>query len=222
MNSLRRQTRKPEDIQQDEITSILYSISEDSIERFIREQEISKLEAKETNIENKKLRLELEKKEQTLSQNENARDLAEKELLKSTLSSLKLRLKDKITILEMMEKQQASFDKKAEDSLGFHKLFLVVSFLLYYAVTFGFIYKYSWNNMEQWIYIVNSAMPFMIFFIYSICYEKELSPVAYMTNKREKLTNSTYKRFSFEIIRLEELRNEIAEINEQINKCHST
>ncbi len=219
--NLRRQTRKPEDIQHDEITSILDSISEDSIERFIREQEISKLNVKEKNIENNKLKLELEEKERTLLKNKNAREIAEKELQKSNLSSLELRLKDKIEMLEMLDKQQASFDRKVEGSLRLHKLFLSLSFLLYYAVTFALIYRYSWNNMEQWIYIVNSATPFILFLIYSMCYEKELSPVAYMANKRKKLTNSTYEQFNFEISRLEELRSEIKEINEKIGRYHS-
>jgi hypothetical protein len=219
--NLRSQTRKPEDIRQDEITSILDSISEDSLERFIREQEISKINVEQTNIENIKLKLELEEKEKTLINNKNDRDVAQKELELSNISSLETRLKDKTEILKMLNQQRATFDKKAESSLRFHKLFLVSSFLLYYAVTFALIYKYTWNNMEQWIYIVNSAIPFMVFLIYSMCYEKELSPVAYMANKRKKLKNSTYEQFNFEISRLEELTNEIKEINGKISQNQS-
>ena len=53
---LRRQTRKPEEIRSEELVSILDSISEDSLESFLKEQELFKNKAREESEENKKLK----------------------------------------------------------------------------------------------------------------------------------------------------------------------
>jgi uncharacterized membrane protein (DUF485 family) len=84
---LRKSARKPEDINENDLSFILESISEDNIERYVKEQELFKAKAsrqkdeniklkeslllKETEIENNKLMLtELQKKVQSLEKKE--------------------------------------------------------------------------------------------------------------------------------------------------------
>lgn len=63
---LRSQVKKPEEIQQDDVSQILDVVSEDSLEQFIKEQEAAKNEVLKQSEENLKLKRELSLKKQAL------------------------------------------------------------------------------------------------------------------------------------------------------------
>ena len=67
---LRRQAKKPEDIDENDLPSILESISEESIEQFIKQQELFKNKAYKQKNENAKLKEELLLKESEIKRQE--------------------------------------------------------------------------------------------------------------------------------------------------------
>ena len=220
--NLRRQAIKPENIKQDEVKSILSTISEDSLERFVRDHEISKNEVHKKNQENIKLKAELEEKEREIIHTESARNKAEENLFNTSLSSLKMLLKEKNEVVILLEKQKRSFDKIIKNQILFHKVILASFCVFYYIITFGLIYKYSWNQMEQWTYILNSAMPIILFFLYSLFFEKNLNPIEYVPLKREHITKKVYNQFNFDITKLHTLKREVTELEEKIMNTNNT
>lgn len=216
--NLRKQARKPEDIQKDEIKSILSTISEDSIERFMREQEISRKQAQIQAKENTELKAELERVNAEIKQKETAKIKAEKQ----TLSTNKMLLDEKKKTIVMLRKSKDSYDKIVNNKLNAHKGIIAVVVIAYYILTFGLIYKYSWNVMEQYTYIFNGAIPIILFFMYSLIFEKTFNILKYISVKREKIKSLVYSQFNFEIEKLESIQIEVAELEEKINKINKT
>ena len=101
---LRKQTKKPEDLVDEDITSILDSISEDSLDSFLKEQEHFKSEAKKEAIENRRLKEDLSIKEIELKEVEQVKVNLNDELIK-TKETLLREKKKSIEILENQKKQ---------------------------------------------------------------------------------------------------------------------
>lgn len=219
--NLRSQARKPEEIKQDEIKSILSTISEDSIERFLREQEISKKQAEIHCQENTELKAEIERKEAEIKQKEIEKTKAEEQALNMSLSSYELLLAEKKETIDILSKNKQSYDKIVASKLNTYKGILAFSVVAYYLLIFGLIYKYSWNVMEQYTYILG-AIPFVLFFLYSLVFEKNLNILEYIPNKREKIRNSLYSNFNFEIGKLESLQQDVIALEQKINAIKST
>jgi len=100
---LRKQTKKPEDLVDEDITSILDSISEDSLDSFLKEQEHFKSEAKKEAIENRRLKEDLSIKEIELKEVEQVKVNLNDELIK-TKETLLREKKKSIEILENQKK----------------------------------------------------------------------------------------------------------------------
>ena len=215
--NLRNQARKPEDIQKDEIKSILCTISEDSLERFIRDHEISKKHAQAQCQENYLLKAELEKKETVIKQKENEKIKVEEQLLHTSLFSLEMLLKEKNQMIATLKTNKKQFDKIATKKLNLHKVIIASLVIIYYILTFGLIYNYSWNQMEQYTYIFNVAIPFVLFFLYSLAFEKSFNILNYIPLKKEKIKKRIYAQFDFEIDKLESLQRETEDLELKIN-----
>lgn len=69
---LRRQAKKPEDINEYDVVDILKSIEESSIEQHLKEQELFKNKAQKQEEENVKLKVALDKKQQEIQDKEKA------------------------------------------------------------------------------------------------------------------------------------------------------
>lgn len=220
--NLRSQARKPEEIQQDEIKSILSTISEDSIERFMREQEISKKRAEIHHQENTELKAELERKKTEIKQKENEKIKAEEQVLSMSLSSYELLLAEKRGIIDILRKNKISYDKVVAKKLNNHKGIIALTVVSYYILTFGLIYKFSWGVMEQYTYIFNGAMPVALFFLYSLIFEKTPNILEYIPQKEEKIRSSVYSDFNFETKKVESLQQEVADLEEKINEIKHT
>ncbi|PLX51153.1 MAG: hypothetical protein C0613_00670 [Desulfobulbaceae bacterium] len=220
--NLRKQARKPEDIQQDEIKSILSTISEDSLERFIREQEISERQAQIQSKENTELKAELERKNAEIKQKENEKIKAEEQALSTSLSTYEMLLAEKRESIETLSKNKISYDRIVNRKMNTHKGIIAFTVVGYYILTFGLIYKYSWNLMEQFTYVVNGAMPIVLFFIYSLIFEKKPNILEYIPTQKEKIQSLVYSDFNFEFEKLESLSLEIADLEKKINEIKST
>lgn len=220
--NLRSQARKPEEIKQDEIKSILSTISEDSIERFMREQEISKKQAEMHCQENTELKAEIERKKAEIKQTEMKKNKAEQQALSTSLNSYEMLLAEKKESNDTLRKNKEFYDRIVNKKINTHKGIIALVVVGYYIVTFGLIYKYSWNVMEQFTYIINGAMPIVLFFLYSLIFEKKPNILEYIPAKKEKIRSLVYSDFNFEVEKLETLPLEIADLEKKINDIKST
>lgn len=213
---LRTQVRKPEDIAQDEISSILNSISENSIEKHIREQEIFKIESKKRHLENKELKLELELKEQSITDEESAKQVAQNDLKEVTFSSKGALLAEKKKTLSLLKEQQSPIDNVILKKYTYYKLTIGSIFLLYYLITFALIYKLSWDIMEQWTYVIG-VFPLIVSGLYLLRNEKSLNPIHFLKKKHEFIKQTKYNEFNFNINNLSKLKSEISALEEELD-----
>lgn len=79
---LRKQAKRPEEINENDISDVLISISEGSIENYFQEQELFKGKAQKQEEENKRLKQDLAIKEQELQLKDKENEEKEKELQK--------------------------------------------------------------------------------------------------------------------------------------------
>ncbi len=216
--NLRSQSRNPENIKQDEIKSILSTISEDSLERFIREQEISKSHAIKKQQENLELKAELERKKAEIELKDKEKMKAEEQLKSTSNSSRNMLLDEKKKRMKMLEDQKQSFELTINHKLRIHKAVIATGVICYYLFTFFLIYKYSWETMEQYTYIINTVVPIIIFFLYSLIFENHINIVNYLPMKREKIKEQVYRQSKFDIKKIESLENEIIDLERKIKE----
>lgn len=161
---LRSQTRKPEDIGLDDISPILDVLSEDSLEKFIKEQELSKNEAAKQSKENIKLRKELSSKEDALTKEEAARTKTQSELIRTHEKNLS----DKKEMIKKLENIKNPLDKLAnKDFTNFKlKIGVVAAFL------FGLPCFLTWKLGFDVMSAISWLSPFLLL-LYLLKFDKE-------------------------------------------------
>ncbi|MDO9567217.1 MAG: hypothetical protein Q7J15_10805 [Candidatus Desulfaltia sp.] len=209
---LRTQVRKPEDIKRDDISSILDAITEDSIEQFVKEQEHFKNQAARQAEENRKLIKELDIKEKKLRIQETKENDLQNDLVQTRLNLLQ----EKKATLNLLEKQKLPIDKIVSQQLVKFKIMIGFPVVLYYLFIYYLIWKLGWNDMEKWTYILGS-IPLVISFLYLIFAEKDWNPKHYLKRKRDQFEAQKYDQFNFNISKLDELRNEVAKMETEID-----
>ncbi len=213
--NLRHQVRKPEEIERDAISSIFHVISEDSLEHFIKEQELFKNEAAKQAEENIKLKGVLDIHEKTIKEEKTAKTLAQIELIRASIDSKEKLLKEKKETVDMLENQKNPIDKIANKIFRNFKIIFGSIFILYYLVTYFLIWKYNWEKIEPWTFIIGT-FPIILTLLYLFISEKDWNPKHFLKRKKDLIKNQEYKKFNFNINRLHVMIQEIAQLEEEI------
>jgi len=214
---LRKQTKKPEDIIDEDITSILDSISEDNLDSFLKEQEHFKSEAKKEAIENKRLKEYLTIKEIELKEFEQVKVNLNQELI-STKEALLIEKKKSIEILENQKRPIVSVIKK---SINNFKILIALILIISFFLTYFLLWRFGWDNSEQWTWILSFTVPLLISLFYMLVKEETINPLELLENSKDKIKKSKYKQFNFDSSKLKELKSERKELKNEIQELKS-
>jgi len=215
---LRSQTKKPEDIGCEEISPILVSLTEDSLEQFIKEQELEKIENKKHLAENKKLKEDLRKSIEELAMVESKRTQTHEELIKEK----KKQLADKIELLNKSEQNKDLLLKKSSHKyrgLQYRILITIILLLMLSVVSFIFI---SNEILDKIFFIITFLLPFLPL-IYFLIFDKDWNwnIKKFFENKKNKYQEIIFSENNFEITYLEKLKDEIGQLVDEISLLNS-
>lgn len=203
---LRTQVRKPEEIKNDTVTDILHSIDEDSLEKFIEEQNHFKNKAKEQAEENLILKEELSNKK-----------AVENQLLQSKIDLLNVKKEQKRT---------STLQKEPIDKIAFNKYknlkdLLILTFIFCCILIIGGIVYCDWNNLEKYTYLIG-LLPMMFYILYFMVSEKEFNPVQAFSKFMETYKNQCYiekyVHFNFDIEHFNQIDREIEQLENEIDR----
>lgn len=203
---LKERVRKPEDINMNGIDEILDTISLADSERYLRERELERKEARKQKEENDRLITELSiiKKEKEENESTAAGQIAEKE---KEANDLKTQLAKQIDDqIEAIENRKKKADEKIERRINKMK-WIPISFILLFVVFIGYLtFRYGWEKMElvTWgMSIFISSIPYLAFAYGG----RSLDPKKAITiTYRRKYSKDMYERFDVNITKLAELR----------------
>jgi len=172
--NLRSEAKKPEDINEENIETILSSIEESSIEKHIKEQDLFKQKAKEQEAENLKLKEKIDKS--SLKE-----ELLNEEIKKKESELKKYREAERASKLKDFQNEQWIIFKKSKlsDSFYFAKIF----FFTLLPILVGIILK-SIKTLNSWIESIG-AYQWWIWGGLTIIILIELLGRAYIFNKEK-------------------------------------
>lgn len=195
---LRRQAKKPEDIKGDDLADILDIISESSIEKYVKEQELFKIQAAQEKKENENLKDEISEIKQ---ENKQQKDILEKQ--NNTIREYSIRLlnvennKNREEFSKQRKKYQ--FDRKkyvnkALKSIYKKSLYSVLYYLIFISLAFilqvGQIY-FKNNKSNSIITVIIGFVLFLTPFIRSfIKHDKILYSFNYIFSKRKRIISN--------------------------------
>jgi hypothetical protein len=211
--NLRKQARKPEDIEEDNVKNILDSISEESVEKYLQEQEYFKNKAKENEEENEKLKECISIKELQLQEKEKK----EIESINKTIEAKGELLREKKRNLKNLEKQKESIDKQAISKFNKYKIFFVIGLFVYYGGLVFLSITLGWDIMEPWTYI-SSLIPVAASLFYILLKEKSLNPSILLKNIKDDVFNKKYLIFNFDVNKIQTLKDEIVSLEKEIEE----
>lgn len=215
---LRKQSKKPEEIRDEDISSILDSISEDSLESFLKEQEHFKSEAKKEALENKKLKEDLTIKEIELKQFEQVQINLNEKLIE-TKENL---LSEKEKSIQILENQKKPIKIEIKKSISFFKIKIASILVLSYLLTYFLLWKYGWENSEQWTWIFSFTIPLLISLLYMLFKEKTLNPLELLEKQKSKIKNKKYNQFNFDSNQLKKLKTEREDLKSEITELKAS
>ncbi|NTV54938.1 MAG: hypothetical protein HGA16_00340, partial [Candidatus Moranbacteria bacterium] len=217
--NLRNQAKKPEEIDKDNISFILDSLSADNLDKMVEEQEYFKHKAREFEQENVELRKEVNKisslfEGQKIEQEKNNDvHLSEVIGIKNNLLSEKKRN------LEHLKKIKSEIDKKIERRILL--LYKVIPFFIaaiYYSLFVYCVIKFGWSVMEPVTNLL-SVLPAIIYFIISLFLEKTFNPIHLIDKRREKMRSTKYIDNSFDLQSFNSLQNDIVNIQNELEEA---
>ena len=214
---LRRQAKKPEDVREDEIESILDSISEESIEIFLKEQEHFKNKVIKASIENDKLKTSLSKKEEEVKSHLDRQQSLNTELIQTK----KILLSEKEKRISILEGQKASVDKEIQSSVTNFKVTVALIIIFAFAGTHFMIWKMGWNDSEQWTWILFYSIPLFLSFGFMLFAEKTINPIKLIKRKKKSITRKKNKKFNFDYDLLKDLKAEKKDLIKEIEELES-
>ncbi|MDP1624213.1 MAG: hypothetical protein Q8L64_00435 [bacterium] len=206
---LRSQVRKPEEIGLDDISQILDVLSEDSLEQFIKEQELSKNEAKKQSKENTRLKKELIFKEEALAKEETTRIETQSELI----LTYEKNLSDKKEMIERLENNKNPIDKLAHKDFNNFKMKIGLVAIFLFSTSHFLAWKFGLDIMST----ISWLSPLLIF-LYLLIFDKEWNwnPKVFLEKKKEQYQQMKYLEFHFDIKHLNRLKEEIHPLQEEI------
>ena len=225
---LRKQARKPEDITRDDVSAILETISENSIDKFIQEQKHFKNEAELQKQENERLKEDLQSKDSLIkaskSEHEKQLEIKRKEEKESRKANLILKeslLDEKKRSIKLLKNQKSNLTKKAMTSYNIFKGVILLTFLGYYGGLIFLIFMLGWDTMEKWTYILG-LLPIVASAVYLLITERSFNLTNYLRKKKEKRISEVYKSNNFELESLNTLEEEKSKLIIEIESLHPT
>lgn len=199
---LKNNVRKPEDILKDDIKDVLQVITEDSLDKFIEEQQHFKSKVEQQFKENETLKIQLAKKIESEYELEN--DLKE---------SKQIIMSEKTKQFKVLKNIKEPIDKIAKRKYNNYKIFLALFFILLFGCSCGVVFFVDWKNFDKYSYVLG-FLPILIFGLYFLITEKEIKPHKafenHLTSRRRKEYMKNYNKFNFDIVEFEELQNELS------------
>ena len=206
---LRTRTRKPEEIELDDITPILDGLSDDTFEKFLKNYEQSKIVAIKQGEENIKLKEELSDNKIALEKEETARIEAQKEVVFISKS----RLDEKKDIFNTLETQKNTLDKIANDRFIVYKILLIFVAAVLCGIPIFVIFKFGWDLVDRAIKMLSVLSPLLLV-LYLLVFDKEWTwnTRLFLEKKKAHYKEKTYQKVNFDVGLLEKLKNEIDEV----------
>ena len=124
---LKSRVRKPEDIITENVDDVIQTISDNDIEKYLRERELERIKVKQQEEHNSKLE-------------QNIRELKEEKL--------KNEYQLTISLIKEIEVRKLQADKKIKTRLRIYKFVPTILFLLYLIIMAIGTYIYTWEFME--------------------------------------------------------------------------
>lgn len=222
--NLRQQVRKPEDIDQDDVLSILDVISEDTLEQFIQEQEHFKNDAAKQAIENVHLKESLSSKEKELEikalealrlKKENKQK--ELEIVRSNISAKEMLIEEKKANKRTLERQGILVENKSKEIYKNFRLKAFGLLILLYLIVSLLIWKLDWNTLEPLTFIIGILISNIVPFLFLLFYEKDINPKRYLETKKNEIYDRICLKFDFDKGRINQLNIEISELTIEID-----
>lgn len=204
---LKERVKKPEDIQANTIDEIMDTISLADTERYLRERELERIEAKKQKEENDRLKEEMSSIKREKEENEaNAADtIAEKEIEADQLKSqLVKQINNQI---EAIEKRKEKADVKIERRIRIMKWIPFILIILFIVCVGYLTFLYGWSNMEPitwFLSILIASIPYLVFAYGG----KSKNPQKFITvTYKRKYTKKMYENYDVNMAKLVELRD---------------
>ena len=202
--NLRNQVRNPEEIKEDTVKDVLSVISEDSLEKFVEEQEHFKIKAEKQEIENTQLKKDLEKEKQEVEKAKQIQDNLNSEII----SSKEKLLNEKKKSIDILIAQKKPIDSIVERKILTYKILSVIILFVLFGSSYFLIWKFGWDKLEKWTWIISVTIPLFFSIAYMILNEKTINPVKMIEAKKKQIRSYSYDKFNFNKDLLDELENE--------------
>jgi hypothetical protein len=223
--NLRKEPINPENIIEENLPTVLSSISEDKIEKYMNEYDYIKNVAAKKTEENEELlehldskNRELEAKEFEAKKYKKGEELKEIEIIRNNITAKGKLLDEKKNIRAVLSKQRIPIEKIAITRYIIFKWSAGISLIILYAIVCFLIKKMGWNILEAWTYILGILVSNILPFLYLLIFEKEINPYLYVKNKKHQIINQTYFAFNFDIDKLTSLDSEIEALIVEISE----
>lgn len=214
---LRKQTKNPEDIRKEEVESILDSISEESIDKFLKEQEHFKNKAQNEALENIRLINSLSKKEAESIEQHEQQKLLNSELIKTKENVIN----EKNQAIKILQLQKTPIDSEIDRGILIFKVTLSIIIITAFGLTHFLIWRFGWNDSEQWTWILYYAIPLFLSLFYMLFSEKTINPIELLKRRKKKIGISKYKKFNFDSKLLKQLKKERDVLQTEIEELKS-
>lgn len=191
--ALRRQATKPEEINIDSIPQILDILKEDSLEKYILEQQKIKNDSETIGQENQKLKQELDVTKNDLGQAFKRISLLETVIINSRIENLKFLVTEKEKQVDDLIKIEKKFSKEANRIFAFHVVQIVLGMVIFYEIAIYLFTAYK----ATWISIVLSALSTLFPFIYLLVKGKKWDLVQTYNEAKNNTLLSTFKKRSY-------------------------
>lgn len=189
---LRSQARKPEEIAHTDISSILNSLTEESIEKSIKERERVKEEVAKQVEENIELR-------------------------KAIKGQKEITLEEKKKRVSLLKNQKMSIKKKVNRKFRSFKLRLGFLFFLVIFIIIFLILRFGWNSIEPWLFFI----PLIGSVLFLLIKNREFSFKQILVRKKEKFRLQKYEQEKFDESLINDLENEVTHLEEEIENLKS-
>lgn len=222
--NLRKQSIRPENIVEENITDVLSFISEDKIEKYMLEHEHIKNVAAKKSEENEQLtenlelnKSELKAKEIEADNYKKAKEEKELEIIQNNIEAKETLINEKTDNLIALKHQLIPIEREAKFVFAYYRIGIGFLLILLYAFVCLIIWKMGWSIIEAWTYIVGVLLSNIFPLLYLLIFEKNINPKIYLENLKMKIYFKIYSKFNFDIERIKILDTDIEMLKSEVN-----
>lgn len=190
---LRKEIKKPEEINSKNADSLLDCLSESNLERYIKEHEHLKIKVELREKENICLRSQIIEKEEKL-------------------------LSEKRESLAKFEESKEIIDLEIKKAFNFLKLKVFGGYFVLYFIGCLYIYFYGWDKFEKWTWIIGLFVLSFVPLLYFLATEKTLNISDFLKKQRIKIQEEKYRYYKLDFSLSAKLQDEIGQIEKNIRE----